>query len=105
MLFRCSKCGKFRRYGTWVDVQQGLLAQIQNVPISYTLCQDCEKEEGNSQSLMYTDGGGMHEPFVKRELNHKKVENPPLVGREDCHCNNGNGSHTHNKKFCSCGNH
>ena len=115
MLFRCSKCGKFRRYGIWVDVPQRLLTQIQNVPISYMLCQNCEpvcvqtrtgrEEAGSSQPPMFTDGGGMHEPFVKSDWNHKKVENPPLVGREDCHCNNGNGSHTHNKRFCSCGNH
>lgn len=95
MLFRCSKCGKFRRYGTWIDVPERFLTQIQNMPISYMLCQNCEGKAESSQPPMFTNGGEMHEPFVKSNWNHKK---------EDCHCNDGNGSRTFNKRFCSCGN-
>ena len=96
MLFRCSKCGKFRKYGTWVDVPQKLLTQIQNVPISYILCQGCEKEAENSQLFVHTDGGGVHESFAKGNCNHKK---------EGCHRNNGNEGYTIGVRSCSCGSH
>ena len=95
MLFQCSKCGKFRKYGAWVDVPQKLLTQIQNVPITYILCPSCEEEEAFSQSLMSAGGGVVHEHHMEEVGSCKK---------DGCHCKKDK-VHNSDKKLCLCGSH